>query len=333
AASGRDAILQFEIVLGPVIAGVQQFHVRLNDAGVLFAECEGDLFARELQVKAVDIAQHSQCKHVLAAPGVGDDRAALAFHRNFVNLESRRHELVVGLGVGGGDVAVRTLAPHAFQQNNAARLEFAGVDAAEQYLLVEGDHQVGFVAAVGDTTGAQTNAISTAAGDAARGRADFRGDDLHGPDTIARTGGDRSERLSAALRALARVADDLDDMLVQRDSRLPDGSGLSRLGRTRVRLNGDFGNGFVHLVTLCGANPRVVALPEIDPEERADVGFVDIVDAGITNSQIVLDAARGFAAGTHRLDHRRRAGDDIAAGKHACHQGRQRPIGLDIAAL
>ena len=52
------------------------------------------------------------------------------------------------------------------------------------------------------------------------GRADFRRDDFHGPDAVAHLRGDRAERLAAALRALAGIADDLDDVLAQRDGGL-----------------------------------------------------------------------------------------------------------------
>ena len=54
------------------------------------------------------------------------------------------------------------LAPHALQQDGAAGLEFAGAHAAEQHLLVEGDHQVGLVAAVGDAARADADAVAAA---------------------------------------------------------------------------------------------------------------------------------------------------------------------------
>ena len=60
---------------------------------------------------------------------------------------------------------------------------------------------------------------------------------------------------------------------------------------------------------------------------------VGIVDAGIAYAQIGLHAARGLAAGAHGLDHGRRAGDDVTAGKNARHRRRQSVVGLDIAAL
>src|ERR1019366_9725867 len=86
AASRRDAILELEIVLGPVIARVQQLDVRFDNAGIFLAEYAGNLIACELQVEAVDIAEHSQRKHVLAAPGVGDDGTALALQRRLITL-------------------------------------------------------------------------------------------------------------------------------------------------------------------------------------------------------------------------------------------------------
>ena len=46
-----------------------------------------------------------------------------------------------------------------------------------------------------------------------------------------------------------------------------------------------------------------------------------------------LHAARGLAPGAHRLDHGRRAGDDVAAGKDAGDRRREVLVGLDVAAL
>src|SRR5665811_2608053 len=63
----RDAVLEIEILLGPVIARVQQFYVRFNNAGIFLAEYAGNLIAPKLQVKTVNIAEHSPCEHVLAA--------------------------------------------------------------------------------------------------------------------------------------------------------------------------------------------------------------------------------------------------------------------------
>ena len=204
AARGRNAIFEVEILLGPVVAGVQQLDVRLNDAGVFLAESDGDLLVPVLAVEAEDIAEDAEREHVLAALGIGHDGLALALHRNFDDLVARLHELLVGLDVGRDDFRVPVLAPHAFQQNGAVGLEFAGANAAEQHLLVEGDHQVGFVAGIGDAAGADADAIAAAAGDAARRRTDFRRDDLLGPHAIAHLRGDRPEGLAAALRALAR---------------------------------------------------------------------------------------------------------------------------------
>ena len=142
--------LKSRLRLGPGVAGVEQLHVGLDDGRGLLAEGERDLLARELQVEAVDAAQHAEREHVLAAARVGDERAALALHRDLVDVVAGRDELVVGLDVGGGDLPVRVVAPHALEQDGAAGLELAGAHAPEQHLLVERDHEVGLVAAVGD---------------------------------------------------------------------------------------------------------------------------------------------------------------------------------------
>src|SRR6516165_7729277 len=44
-------------------------------------------------------------------------------------------------------------------------------------------------------------------------------------------------------------------------------------------------------------------------------------------------AARGFAAGAHRLDDGGGARDDVATGKDACHRSSEILIGVDVAAL
>ena len=144
---------------------------------------------------------------------------ALAFllHRRFAHVVAGGDQALVSLDVGLRDIDVRMLAPHAFEKDDAARLELAGAHAAEQHLLVECHHQVGQVAAVGDVLGADADAVAAGAGDAARRRADFGGDDLGGPDAVAHPRRNRSERLSAALRAFAGIADDFDDVFAQDD--------------------------------------------------------------------------------------------------------------------
>ena len=54
---------------------------------------------------------------------------------------------------------------------------------------------------------------------------------------------------------------------------------------------------------------------------------------GVADAEVGLHAARGLAPGAHRLDHGRRAGDDVAAGVDAGHRGRQVVVGVDVAAL
>ena len=137
-------------------------------------------------------------------------------------------ELSTRLDVGRDDRRIAVLAPHALEQDRRAGLQLAGAHAAEQHLLVERDHEIGLVAAVGDALRADADADAARAGDAARRRLDLGRDDLDRPDAVAHSRGDRAERLAAALRALAGVADDLDDVLrriaVSRGSCLGDGS-------------------------------------------------------------------------------------------------------------
>src|SRR5262249_44959177 len=114
-----------------------------------------------------------------------------------------------------GDVEVAVLAPHVLEQDGRAGLELSCTDAAEQNLLVERDGEVRLVAAVGDLLRSHADADARGACDAARRRLDLRGDDLGGPDAGAHLRRGRAERLAAALRAFARVADYLDDVLAE----------------------------------------------------------------------------------------------------------------------
>ena len=138
----------------------------------------------------------------------------------------RLHRARVGLH----DRRVAVAAPHVLEQDDGARFELARLHAAEQHLLVEGDHEVGLVAAVGDGLRADADADAAGAGHAARRRLDLGRDDLDRPDAVAHARGDRRQRLAAALRALARVADDLDDVLGQFDRRAGGGVGAGEHG-------------------------------------------------------------------------------------------------------
>src|SRR5581483_8021665 len=142
------------------------------------------------------------------------------------------------VGVGPGDVRIAVVAPHPLEEDRAALLDLTRLHAAEQHLLVERDDQVHLVAAVGDAPGSQADAVPGRAGHAAGRRLDLRGDDLDGPDPVAGARGDRGERLAAALRPFARVAHDLDDVLLEARDALRGGRRLAdQLGghTTRTR--------------------------------------------------------------------------------------------------
>src|SRR5436190_2120720 len=55
--------------------------------------------------------------------------------------------------------------------------------------------------------------------------------------------------------------------------------------------------------------------------------------AAVAQAEVGLHGARGLAARAHRLDHRRRAGDDVAAGVDAGDRGGEVRVGGDVAAL
>ena len=99
----------------------------------------------------------------------------------------------MGFDVRRDDFRVLVFAPHALQQDDATRLEFLGPHTTQQYLLVEGHHQVGFIATVGDVPGADADAVAAGTGDAARGRADFSRNDLGGPNAVAHLRSDGTE--------------------------------------------------------------------------------------------------------------------------------------------
>ena len=197
----------------------QQPYVVADDGVGLLREDESDLVPSRLQIQAVDVAQHAQNEHVLAALGIGDMLQALAFHGDFVDLVPVRHEFVTGPGVRSGDLRVLVGSPFVLQENDAAGLEFVIQDATQQHLLVEGDDQVGLVTPIGNAMGCQANAVAAGAGDAPRRWLNFCGDDLGGPNPVSHPRRDGPERLATPLRPLAGIADDLDDMLLQRHHR------------------------------------------------------------------------------------------------------------------
>jgi hypothetical protein len=151
----------------------------------------------------MDAAEEAEDEHVFAAGRVGNVLHALPLHRDLIQPEALRLELVIDVRVGDGDLGVGVRAPLVLQQDDATGFELLGAVSAEQDLLVEGDHQIGFVAAIGDPLGGHADAVSARPGDAARRRLYLRGDDLDRPNAIAHARRDRPEGLAAALRALA----------------------------------------------------------------------------------------------------------------------------------
>ena len=214
-ALGRNTILEIEIGFGPLEAFFHQHHVLLDYALVLLAEGQRDLLARRLQVQAVDTADHAQREHVLAAPRIRHVLAAFHFHGNFVDPITGLDQAIVRLDVRSGDRRIGISTPHAFQQDDAVGLELFVAHPPQQYLLVEGDHQVGFVAAVGHRARSDADAVAARAGHAARRRANFGGNDFRGPDAVAHLRGNRAQRLAATLRTFAGIADDFDDMFLE----------------------------------------------------------------------------------------------------------------------
>ena len=222
----------------------------------LLAEDERDLLAGQVHVQAVEVAEHAEHEHVLALARVGHQRAALVLHRHLVHPVTLGDQAREGLGVLRGDLRVGTLGPDALEQDDAARPQFAGVDAPEQHLLVECDREIGLVAAVADGLRADADPVAAGARHAARGRLDLGRDDLDRPHAVAHPGRDRAERLAALLRALARVAHDLDDGLVERDDLLRRGRRAPGPGRHAPRPQFRCS---IHRITSAGARARTRA--------------------------------------------------------------------------
>ena len=163
-----------------------------------------DLFAGQVHVEAVEVAEHAQHEHVLALARVCDERAALLLHRHFVDAGSPRPAADRASATYCSTIFASSCSrPDALEQDRAARLQFAGVDASQQHLLVERDREVGFVAAIGDLLRTDADAVAAGAGDAARRRLDLGRDDLDRPDAIAHARRDRRRttgRISARPR-------------------------------------------------------------------------------------------------------------------------------------
>jgi hypothetical protein len=221
----RDPVAEVEIGLAPGRAGVVQRDVAGDDLGVLLAEDARDLFARQRRVEPVQVAEDAEHEHVLALARVADELLAALLERHLVHLEPVAAQGSDGRLVRRDDARVAVARPHALEQDRRARLELVRLHPTDEHLLVEGDDELGLVAAVAHGRRADADADAAGAGDAARRWLDLGRDDLGRPDAVAHPRGDRAERLAAALRALARVADDLDDRLGDRSpcSPGPDG--------------------------------------------------------------------------------------------------------------
>jgi hypothetical protein len=199
-----------------LVARFQEPQIWVDDAFALLCEHEGDLLARQDQVQTVDAAQDAEDVHVLAPVGVGDVLQAELFQGNLGDPESLGDQFVEYLGVRRGDLRIGIAPPLAFQENVAAGFDLVGPKPCQQDLLVERHDQICLIATVCNRLGCHTNSVAAGSGDAPRGGLDFGRDDLHGPNTVPHPRRDRAEGLAASLRALAGVADDLDDMLLER---------------------------------------------------------------------------------------------------------------------
>ena len=192
-ALGRNAVAKIKIRCRPFLPGLEQHDVGIDHAAVLLAKGQFDLVNRQFHFQAVDVAQHAQGKHVLAALGVGHHGAANLFHRDLVDPVAGSHQFVMCLDVRGHDLRILVRAPHALEQDDAVRFEFLGAHPPEQHLLVEGHHQVGLITAVGDVLRTDANAVAAGPGHTACRWANFCRNDLRGPDAVAHLRCDRAQ--------------------------------------------------------------------------------------------------------------------------------------------
>ena len=206
---------------GEGIAGIEQPVVERDDLFALALEGVRDLGLGLFGVARVDAAQHAEDEHVLAPARVRHDLQAGLLDRQLVHDQAVLPELGNRLGILVTDLGHRVFAPFVLEQHRGPFLVGPVGDARIENLLVEGDDDVCLVTHVGDIARCEADADAAGPGGGACGRLDLGGDDLDGPDTVAHFGADRAEGLTGLLRAFSRVADDLDDVLV-------DGQGLCR---------------------------------------------------------------------------------------------------------
>ena len=113
---------------------------------------------------------------------------------------------------------LRVFGPLALEQHDGARPVGRVGDPPIEHLFVEGDHQVGGLAAVGDLVAAEAHPDARGPGARARRRFDLCRNDLDRPDTVADLGADGAEGLTGFLGAFSGVGDDLDDALLRNDA-------------------------------------------------------------------------------------------------------------------
>ena len=216
------------------------------------------------------------------------------------------------------------VAPHALQQDRAARLELAGADAAEQHLFVERDDQIRFVAAVGDGPAPRRMRLPLAPATLRAGGRISAGmiSTVHTPRPIRAAIAPSAwpQRCAPSPESLMISID-----VLRRASRLTTIRGASVAMASRPP--GDDADR-VHSRTLtkfCSLESMPKSVPA--PSGRAADG-----EPLRRECRGTLHRPRGLAASAHRLDHGRRAGDDVAAGEDARHRRREIVAGLDVAA-
>ncbi len=177
------------------------------------------LLERLLHPEAEDLGEHPDDEHVLADARVGHHFEAGRFHGELDHVEALSAELGHRGRVLLAHLFLRVLGPLALEQHDGAGPEGGVGDPSVEHLLVEGDHQVGALAAVGDLVAAEAHPDARGAGAGSGGRLDLGRNDLDRPDAVAQLGADGAEGLAGLLGAFAGVGDDLDDALLHDGAR------------------------------------------------------------------------------------------------------------------
>ena len=160
------------------------------------------------------VAQDPEHEHVLALARVADEFLAAVLERHLVDVEA----VAPQRGRPSARTDATTAGSRCFAHMLSSRIVAPGLSSPActrpiSTCSLKATTRSVWSPPLRHALGADADADAARAGHAARGRLDLGRDDLGRPDAVAHARGDRTQRLAAALRAFARIADDLDDVL------------------------------------------------------------------------------------------------------------------------